>query len=172
MAAGSSITGTSEFGFEGAYEMKFGWFNWWNAAAIALLLIPNILYACRHQDFGYQSASRAVNAAEQAGRMGCMVLMVVPLGVKGGAFGFYSWEELLLWFGGTAVLLLAYYGCWICFARRNTRHLALALAILPSALFLLNALLLRHWALGVCAALFAWAHLTTTWQCAKGLKES
>lgn len=172
MAAGSSITGTSEFGFEGAYEMKFGWFNWWNAAAIALLLIPNILYACRHQDFGYQSASRAVNAAEQAGRMGCMVFMVVPLGVRGGEFGFYSWEGLILWFGGTVLLLLAYYGCWICFARRNTRPLALALAILPSALFLLNALLLRHWALGVCAALFAWAHLTTTWQCAKGPKES
>ena len=152
--------------------MRFGLFNWWNAAAVALLLIPNILYACKHHDFGYQSASRAVNAAEQAGRIGCMVFMVVPLGVKGGELGFCSWEELVLWCGGTAALLLAYYGCWLCFARRYTRPLALALAILPCALFLLNALLLRHWMLGLCAVLFAWAHLMVTWQCTKRRKET
>lgn len=152
--------------------MKFGFFNWWNAAAAALLLLPNLLYACRHREFGYQSASRALNAAEQVGRIGCMVFMVVPLGVRGGEFGFCSWEGVILWFGGMALLLLAYYGCWIGFARRNARPLALALAILPCALFLLNALLLGHWALGLCAVLFAWAHLTITWQCAKEPKEN
>ena len=42
----------------------------------------------------------------------------------------------------------------------------------PALLFLLNALLLGHWALGLCAVLFAWAHLTITWQCAKEPKEN
>jgi len=144
--------------------MKFGPINLWGAAIVALLLVPNILYSLKHRDFGCQSASRAVNAAEQLGRYGSMALMVIPLGVRGGEFGFYSGEGLILWLAGLAGLLLAYYVCWVFFAKRPGRRLALALAALPCGIFLLHALLLRHWALGLCAALFTWAHLTITWQ--------
>lgn len=139
--------------------MKFGWFNLWSAGVIALMLAPNLLYALRHKDAGISSHNRAVNALEQAGRYGAMVFMVVPLGVRGGEFGFYSWEELIVWFAGMAALLAAYYVCWVLYARKQGRRLALALAVIPCGIFLLHAALLRHWVLAVFTVVFAGAHI-------------
>lgn len=138
--------------------MKFGVFNLWTAGIVGLLLIPNLIYALRHRGGGISSSSRAVNILEQAGRFGSMIFMVVPLGVRGGEFGFYSWEELVVWALGTVLLLAAYYVCWILFARKPGRRLALALALIPCGIFLLSAVLLRHWVLAIFACLFTGAH--------------
>ena len=139
--------------------MKFGIFNLWCAGILGLILVPNLLYAIRRREGGISSGSRAVNALEQIGRFGCMVFMVVPLGVRGGEFGFYSPEELVIWGFGTLLLLAAYYVCWAFFARRPGRRLALALALIPCGIFLLSALLLRHWVLAVFTGIFTGAHL-------------
>ncbi|MDE6997315.1 MAG: hypothetical protein K2P04_05490 [Oscillospiraceae bacterium] len=139
--------------------MKFGIFNLWCAGILGLILVPNLLYAIRRREGGISSGSRAVNALEQIGRFGCMVFMVVPLGVRGGEFGFYSPEELVIWGFGTLLLLAAYYVCWAFFARRPGRRLALALALIPCGIFLLSAVLLRHWVLAVFTGIFTGAHL-------------
>ena len=139
--------------------MKFGIFNLWCAGILGLILVPNLLYAIRRREGGISSGSRAVNALEQIGRFGCMVFMVVPLGVRGGEFGFYSPEELVIWGFGTLLLLAAYYVCWAFFARRPGRRLALALALIPCGIFLLSALLLRHWVLAVFTGIYTGAHL-------------
>ena len=139
--------------------MKFGMFNLWMAGIVGLLLVPNLLYALRHRGGGISSPNRAINLLEQIGRFGCMIFMVVPLGVRGGEFGFYSWEELIIWAAGTMLLLLAYYVCWAFFAWRPGRRLALTLAVIPCGIFLLSAVLLRHWVLAVFAGLFAGAHI-------------
>ena len=119
--------------------MKFGIFNLWCAGILGLILVPNLLYAIRRREGGISSGSRAVNALEQIGRFGCMVFMVVPLGVRGGEFGFYSPEELVIWGVGTLLLLAAYYVCWTFFARRPGRRLALARCLaLPARLYLLD----------------------------------
>lgn len=131
----------------------------WCAGILGLILVPNLLYAIRRREGGISSGSRAVNALEQIGRFGCMVFMVVPLGVRGGEFGFYSPEELVIWGFGTLLLLAAYYVCWAFFARRPGRRLALALALIPCGIFLLSAVLLRHWVLAVFTGIFTGAHL-------------
>ena len=81
--------------------MFFSIFHVFCAGIVVLLLIPNLIYALRHRGGGISSGSRAVNLLEQIGRFGCMICMVVPLGVPGGAFGFCSPEAFLIW----AVLL-------------------------------------------------------------------
>ena len=91
--------------------MKFSIFNLWTAGVVGMLLVPNIIYALRHRDGGVSGDSRAISILEQTGRYGSMIFMVVPLGVKGGEFGFRSVEELILWGAGTAALLAAYYAC-------------------------------------------------------------
>ena len=139
--------------------MKFGIFNLWCAGILGLILVPNLLYAIRRRDGGISSGNRAINALEQIGRFGCMIFMVVPLGVRGGEFGFYSSEELVIWGFGTLLLLAAYYVCWAFFARRPGRRLALALALIPCGIFLLSAVLLRHWVLAVFSGIFTGAHL-------------
>lgn len=139
--------------------MKFGMFNLWMAGIVVLLLIPNLIYALRHRGGGISSPNRTINLLEQIGRFGCMIFMVVPLGVRGGEFGFYSWEELIIWAAGILLLLLAYYVCWAFYARRPGRRLALALAVIPCGIFLLSAVLLRHWVLAVFTGIFTGTHL-------------
>ena len=139
--------------------MVYSIFNLFCAGIVVLLLIPNLIYALRHKGGGISSPNRAINLLEQIGRFGCMIFMVVPLGVKGGEFGFYSWEGLIVWGAGTMLLLLAYYVCWGFFAWRPGRKLALALALIPCGIFLLSAVLLRHWVLAVFTGLFTGTHL-------------
>lgn len=139
--------------------MKFSMFNLWTAGVVLLLLVPNLIYAIRRRGGGISSSSRAVNILEQVGRFGCMIFMVVPLGVRGGEFGFYSVEELILWAAGTLLLLAAYYICWVFYAWKPGRKLALALAVLPCGVFLLSAVLLRHWVLALFTGLFTGTHL-------------
>ena len=139
--------------------MFFSIFHLFCAGIVVLLLIPNLIYALRHKGGGISSGNRAVNILEQIGRFGCMLFMVVPLGVKGGGLGFHSVGAFLIWAAGTAALLLAYYVCWAFFARRPGRRLALALALIPCGIFLLSAVLLRHWVLAVFAGLFTGTHL-------------
>ena len=141
--------------------MVYSLFNLWSAGILVLLLLPNVLYyALRRGSAGISSPNRVINVLEQIGRFGSMVFMVVPLGVPGGEFGFYSLEELAVWLIGMALLLTAYYICWVlCAVRGLGRRLALALALLPCGIFLLQAVLLRHWVLAVFASLFAGAHL-------------
>lgn len=139
--------------------MLFSIFNLICAGVVLLLLIPNLVYALRHRGGGISSGNRAINILEQIGRLGCIIFMVVPLGVKGGGLGFYSVEALIIWVVGTALLLLAYYVCWAFFARRPGRKLALALAVIPCGVFLLSAVLLRHWVLAVFAGIFTGTHL-------------
>ncbi len=139
--------------------MIFSIFNLFCAGIVILLLIPNIVYALRHRGGGISGGNRAINILEQIGRFGCMIFMVVPLGVKGGGLGFYSWEALIIWVAGTALLLLAYYVCWALFAWRPGRKLALALAVIPCGVFLLSAVLLRHWVLAVFTGIFTGSHL-------------
>lgn len=139
--------------------MKFGVFNLWMTGIVVLLLIPNLIYALRHRDGGISGPNRAINLLEQIGRFGCMIFMVVPLGVRGGEFGFYSWEELIIWAAGITLLLLAYYVCWAFYAWRPGRRLAVALAVIPCGIFLLSAILLRHWVLAVFTGFFTGTHL-------------
>ncbi len=141
--------------------MVYSLFNLWSAGIVVLLLLPNVLYyALRRGDAGISSPNRAINILEQIGRFGSMIFMVVPLGVPGGEFGFYALEEVAVWVTGMAALLTAYYVCWVLYAVRGPgRKLALALALIPCGVFLLQAALLRHWILAVFAGLFTGTHL-------------
>lgn len=137
--------------------MTFGVFNLWCGGIVLLLLLPNVWYGLKRKGPDFQSGNRAMNALEQIGRYGSMIFSIVPLGV--GEFGFRSAGELLLWLALITGLLLAYYISWFLYGRRASPALALALATLPSALFLVHGLLLRHPVLCVFAGIFAVSHI-------------
>ena len=85
--------------------MRFGWINLSGACAVVLLLIPNIIYAVKHKGEQNRCENKIMNAAEQIGRYGCIVLMWLPLAVR--EFGFAGETELLLYLIGNGVLLTA-----------------------------------------------------------------
>ena len=140
--------------------MKFGWINGFGAGIVALLLIPNIVYAIKHKGEKNLCTNKLMNALEQVGRYACIVLMWLPLLVW--EFGFPGEVEMLLYLAGNAALLIAY---WIVFARyfkEKSAEQALVLAILPACVFLLSDLTLRHWLLAAFAVVFAIGHIYVT----------
>ena len=142
--------------------MEFGWINLFGAGIVVLIMIPNIIYAARQkQDETQIEVPHGLSACEQVGRYGCIILMWLPLLVW--KFGFGSVEEFLIYLIGNGVLLLCYYLSWMLYSRKKTLSVAMALAIIPTAIFLLSGLLLRHWLLVAFAILFGFAHCTITY---------
>lgn len=142
--------------------MEFGWINLFGAGIIVLIMIPNIIYAARQkQDETQIEVPHGLSACEQVGRYGCIILMWLPLLVW--KFGFGSVEEFLIYLIGNGALLLCYYLSWMLYSRKKTLSVAMALAIIPTAIFLLSGLLLRHWLLVAFAILFGFAHCTITY---------
>ena len=147
--------------------MEFGWINLFGAGIIVLIMIPNIIYAAKQkQDETQIKVPRYLSACEQLGRYGCIILMWLPLLVW--KFGFGSVEEFLIYLIGNGVLLLCYYLFWMFYSRKRTLSVAMALAIIPTTIFLLSGILLRHWLLVVAAILFGAAHCMITYMTHKG----
>lgn len=142
--------------------MEFGWINLFGAGIIVLIMIPNIIYAARQkQDETQIEVPRGLSACEQVGRYGCIILMWLPLLVW--KFGFGSVEEFLIYLIGNGALLLCYYLSWMLYSRKKTLSVAMALAIIPTAIFLLSGILLHHWLLVAFAILFGACHCTITY---------
>ena len=140
--------------------MEFGWINVFGAVIVVLMLIPNIIYALKNKGAENKCENKLMNAIEQVGRYGCIVLMWLPLLVW--KFGFPSVYEMMLYFFGNGCLLAAYGIVYAAYLKRKTRKRALALAVLPTCIFLLSGLLLRHWMLAAFAVLFGIGHIYVT----------
>lgn len=140
--------------------MKFGWINLVGAALVAVMMIPNIVYTIKNKDEKNLCANRFMNAAEQIGRYGCIVLMWLPLLVW--EFGFPDVLSMTVYIAGNATLLTAYVILFAIYMRKKTAPLALALAVIPSAIFMMSGLLLRHFLLVGFAAIFAVGHIYVT----------
>lgn len=140
--------------------MRFGWINIFGAGIVILMLIPNILYAIKNKGEQNLCKNPFMNAMEQIGRYGCIILMWLPLLVW--KFGFASVYGLFLYLVGNGILLAAYWLVFMKYFKKKTAACALALAILPVCIFLLSGLLLRHWLLVGFAILFAFGHIYVT----------
>ena len=137
--------------------MSFSWINWINMAAVVCLILINVIVARKGLSDSFSSKHMTVNILEQIGRYGCMALMILPIGVRNWKFGFGSVMEMLLWVSLTTLLLGIYIFLWIKKANGGVGILY-GLAIVPTILFLLNGILLRHLALVVVALIFGIFH--------------
>ncbi len=140
--------------------MKFGWINLFGGIMIMLMMIPNIIYGIKNRDGEKQPYSGIMVIVEQVGRYACIIFMWLPLLVW--KFGFKSVGEMVLYVAGNVLLLVMYYVFWIFYSKRKTKKRALALAILPTCIFLMSGLLLRHWLLVISAVLFGAGHIFIT----------
>lgn len=129
-------------------------------AIILLMMVPNVIFALRHRDMENKCKNRLINLLEQIGRYGCLVLMIICIGLD--KFGFGSVEDFLIYLFGSALLLLAYFIFWILYGKSPSHKKALALAIIPCCLFLLCGVTLRQWPLVVFAVFFCVCHVCVT----------
>ncbi|MDO5784815.1 MAG: hypothetical protein Q4P20_07105 [Eubacteriales bacterium] len=92
--------------------MRFGIFNIWQAIIVVIMLTPQIKYFLKHPHEVNQCTNRIMNILEQIGRYGCILFMVLPLGVRHGSFGFPSPEAFVVYLLGLPILLAVYMGLW------------------------------------------------------------
>lgn len=140
--------------------MEFGWINLSGALIVIVMLIPNIRFAVRNRHTENKCKNAIMNCVEQIGRYSCLTLMWLPLLVW--KFNFSSVEEMVLYLFGNGILLFVYIIIWIFHFRKPTIKTALSLAVIPTMIFLICGILLRHWLLFFSAILFGSGHIYVT----------
>lgn len=140
------------------------WLNVFGLFIVVLLLIPNMLYFHVNKNIAVENKckSKVIIIAEQIGRYGSMVLMVFNIGIF--EFGFRTHEIFVLYLIINVILLMLYWVFWYCYYRRFQFLLSMLLAIIPSAIFVLNGILFRHWLLVLFGTIFAVSHIYITYQ--------
>ena len=146
--------------------LKMEWCNVFGLIFMAVILIPNILFAVKCKDgFENKWKNRTVETVEQIGRFGCFGFMI--FNIPGTWFGWRSDEAFAVYLVVDALLVGLYCLVWIVCFRKTGLFRALALSILPSVLFLFSGIMTRSVLLTISALLFAPAHIAISWQNAK-----
>ena len=132
--------------------------NLYGLSFMAIIMIPNIVYAIKCRDgFGNRWQNKTVETLEQIGRFGCFGFMFIN--IPGTWFGWWSDEAFAVYLIVDSVLVFAYCILWIVLWKKNNLLRALALSIIPSVVFLFSALMSRSILLTVSALLFAPMHI-------------
>lgn len=142
--------------------MEFNWINLFGGLIVLLILIPNIIYALKNKEETPEKSNIVARITEQVGRYACMLLMIVPLFV--GEFGFSPLEFMFNYLIGNLILLVFYYIFWALFAKNKSLDKALALAAIPTLIFINSAISVKHWTLLVFALLFGVSHIYITYK--------
>ena len=146
------------------------WFNPFGLVFIVIIMIPNIVFAIRCKDgFANNYRNKTVETLEQIGRFGCFGFMI--FNIPGTWFGWASDESFALYLILDALLVVLYCILWIVCWKKNSVFKALALSIIPSAVFLISGITSRSVLLTISALLFAPAHIFISYRNAKGEKQ-
>lgn len=146
---------------------KLGWgpVNEFNLIIIALILLPNIIYAIKFRGIKNQCKNKSINIIEQITRYLAMLFMLISDNEDG--FGFLSPASFILYAFGNAILLLAYWFTWIFYFKKTNFSRSIALAVIPTLIFLLCGITLNNILLIISSVIFGMAHIYVTYQNAK-----
>ena len=139
---------------------NISWLNIFGLIIVALILIPNIIYAIAVKGQKNKCKNMFMNILEQVGRYACMLLMIFNVGIA--EFGFSNVALFLAYLFGNAVLLVAYWVVWMLYFKKPSFGKQIALAVIPTAIFLLCGVTMGHWLLVVFAVVFGVAHVYVT----------
>lgn len=142
--------------------MEFGWINVLGTVIIAVMLIPNLIYAAKgqHTEHGYHN--KFLEIIEQVSRFLSIVLLIFPIGIS--AFGFRTVAHMVIYLSANALMLLFYIITWGFYFKKQTMRRALSLAIIPTLIFLISGITLGHWALVISSAVFGFSHILITFR--------
>lgn len=137
------------------------WLNVYGLFIMAIIMLPNIIFAIKINHFENRYQNKGIETIEQIGRFGSMAFMIfnVPLFEYGYWFDYAN--ICLIAFNG--VLVLLYYFVWILHFRHATINTAMALAIIPTIIFLSSGFIRMQALLIIMAILFGIGHITITY---------
>jgi CubicO group peptidase (beta-lactamase class C family) len=147
------------------------WFNYYGLAIMAIIMIPNIIFALTHKD-GLPNSfhNKILKILEQVGRYGCFVFMIFNIPYTWIGFYFSFGELLYLIVNG--VMLVAYVLSWVILWKRDGIVKAWLLSVLPSLIFLFSGIMIVSIPLIVFAIIFAITHIWTSVKNAKATEVS
>ena len=152
---------TSEFA-----EEYMDWLNIFGLIMIAVIMIPNIIFAIRcKKGFENKWSNKFIEIAEQIGRFGCFGFTIIN--IPGTWFGWWSDEAFAIYLIVDIILVVLYCAIWIICFKKSSIFRALALSVIPSVLFLFNGIMSRSILLLIAAILFAPSHILLSYKNAK-----
>ena len=143
-----------------AGKLGIDWINIYGLILVVLLLIPNIIYAVKTKEQKNKCTNKFMNIMEQIGRYGCMFLMVFNIGIA--EFGFCSVGAFIAYLFGNVLLMISYWIIWMLYFYKQAYWKQIALAVIPTCLFLLCGITTRHFLLIVAGVLFGIGHIYVT----------
>ena len=145
-----------------AGKLGMDWLNVFGLILVILLLIPNMVYAIKFKDQKNPCTNKFMNILEQIGRYACMFLMVFNIGIA--EFGFGSVGAFLIYIIGNVLLMLSYWVIWILYFHKQSFGKQIILVILPTCLFLLSGITMRHYLLILFGLVFGVGHVYVTYK--------
>ena len=140
-----------------------GWFNYYGLIIIAIIMIPNIIYAIYNKDgFTNKYKNRAVEVLEQKGRYACLVLMVFNIPYT--YFDFWFDYALIVYLSVNGALCLVYLIFWVICWNRDGKLKALSLSVIPSVIFLFSGIVVANIPLIVFAVIFGINHILLSYK--------
>lgn len=140
-----------------------GWFNYYGLIFIAIIMIPNIIFAILNKGgFENKYKNRVVEIFEQIGRYACLAFMVFNIPYT--YFDFWFDYALAVYLSVNGVLCLLYLIFWIVCWKKNGKLKALSLSIIPTAIFLFSGIMLVNIPLIVSAIIFGVNHILLSYK--------
>lgn len=147
-------------------ESGLSWINFFGFAIVILLLLPNVIYAVKFRGMVNRCKNKVMNLLEQIGRYASMFFMSFNIGIA--EFGFASPEAFIIYYVGNIILLIAYCAIWVLYFKKIVLWKRMALVVIPTAIFLLSGITLRHYLLVISAIVFGIGHSYVTYQNVNG----
>ena len=139
------------------------WFNVFGLVFIAVIMIPNIIFAVKHKDlFKNRNQNKAIEIIEQIGRFGCFGFMI--FNIPSTWFGWWSDEAFAVYLLVDTLMIVGYLAIWIVCWHKNNVFKALALSIIPAAIFLFSGIMSRSVLLLLSALMFAPTHVMISYK--------
>ena len=130
---------------------------------IAIIMIPNIVFAIKHKDgFANKFNNKIIETLEQIGRFGCFIFMIINIEYL--SFGFINEAALSIYLLIDSFLVTLYCLIWIICFKANSIFRSLALSIIPSIIFLFSGIITRSILLLLFAIIFAPCHIIISYK--------
>lgn len=133
------------------------WFNYYGLAVMAVIMIPNIIYAVKHKNGENKYSNKAVEILEQIGRYGCFTFMIFNIPYT--YFNFWFDYALIVYLSVNSGLCLSYLIFWVICWNRNDKLKTLTLSVIPSCVFLFSGIVLAYIPLIAFSVIFAICHI-------------
>ncbi|MGN0824256.1 MAG: hypothetical protein ACI4MB_04225 [Candidatus Coproplasma sp.] len=134
------------------------WFNYYGLIIIALIMIPNVVFAVLNKDgFKNKYNNKLCETFEQVGRYACFALMIFNIPYT--YFNYYFPFAEIVYLTVNGALVLSYLLVWVIMWKKDNLLRAILLSSIPSAIFVLSGVIIASIPLIVFSIIFAVTHI-------------